>query len=167
MSTLLDSAARSSTSPQVLTDIRQSDCNLSIWQRASLPGLDTLALDRIQDLRFASPLGDLERELDARCEQAGYAPENVRPALVRDVANLADHFGAIMELGAVSVRLAVVTTNSCRKFHADYVKARLITTYVGSGTQWIEGEDLARVAGGEEPRRINALSAGDVVLFKG
>ena len=65
------------------------------------------------------------------------------------------------------MRLAIVTTDSCRKFHADYVKARLITTYVGTGTQWIEGADVARVAKGAEPSRINTLNACDVGLFKG
>ena len=72
-----------------------------------------------------------------------------------------------MKLDAVSVRLAIVTSDSCRKFHADYVKARLITTYVGTGTQWIDGKDAERVARGQDPVRINTLGAGDVGLFKG
>lgn len=167
MTTIVESFTKISASPHVLSAIRGGECNLAVWQRASLAGLDALELDRIKDIRFASPLGELEGALEAQCEKAGYAPENVRTALVRDIANLADHFAAIMELDAVSVRLAIVTTNSCRKFHADYVKSRLITTYVGSGTQWIDAEDSARVARGEEPRATHTLNAGDVGLFKG
>ena len=167
MTTLLDPQTKISASPHVLSAIRAENCNLAVWQRTSVAGLDALELDRIKDIRFASSVGELERALEAQCEQAGYAPGNVRTALVRDIANLADHFAAIMELGAIQVRLAIVTTNSCRKFHADYVKARLITTYIGTGTQWIEDQDLAGDTNGEEPRRINALSAGDVGLFKG
>ncbi|KWV92041.1 hypothetical protein AUC45_12885 [Erythrobacter sp. YT30] len=80
---------------------------------------------------------------------------------------MADHYCAILDLGEVEVRLEVVTTNSCRKWHADYVKARLITTYVGSGTQWLTQADADRVKGGEEPQWINSMSPGDVGMFKG
>ena len=112
-------------------------------------------------------MSELEARLDNLCQEAGYTPAAARTALVRDVANLADQFAAIMQIDQVQVRLEVVTTDSCRKFHADYVKARLITTYIGAGTQWIGGADVARVAKGTKPSRINTLEPGDVGLFKG
>ena len=53
-----------------------------------------------------------------------------------------------MQLARFELRLEVVRTDSCRKFHADYVTARLITTYAGEGTDWLADADAARVAAG-------------------
>ena len=50
--------------------------------------------------------------------------------------------------------LEVVRTDSCRKFHADYVTARLITTYLGEGTQWLDEAD----ADGETDAEPNLTS---------
>jgi hypothetical protein len=49
---------------------------------------------------------------------------------------LADVFGKLMNTGYVRVRLDVVETNACRRFHRDKVPARLICTYRGQGTQF-------------------------------
>ena len=167
METLLDSPAKLSVSPHVLSAIRNSACNLAVWERRSDPCFATLLADPLEDVRFAAPLVSLKAQLEGELEAAGYAQTIERAALIADIVALADRYAGIMELDALSVRLAVVTTNSCRKFHGDYVKARLITTYVGTGTQWINAEDAELVARGEQPQRIHTLSAGDVGLFKG
>ena len=72
-----------------------------------------------------------------------------------------------MDLARIELRLEVVRTDSCRKFHADYVSARLITTYVGAGTDWLDDAEAAHLAASGEPRRINRMAAFDVGLFKG
>ncbi len=167
MSTLLDSPAKLSVSPHVLSAIRGEDCNLTVWERPAEPALATLLKGELADVRFAAALSALEATLETELTDAGYPATEARSALAADVIALAERYADIMQLDAVSVRLAIVTTNSCRKFHADYVKARLITTYVGTGTQWIDAEDAARIARGEEPQRINTFKAGDVGLFKG
>ena len=167
MTTLLDSPARISVSPHVLNAIRDEECNLTIWERTAEPALRALLEASPKDVRFDAPLSDFEARLTEELAQAGYPDTDERSALIEDIVALADRYGAIMELDALSVRLAIVTTDSCRKFHADYVKARLITTYVGTGTQWIDAEDAARVAEDAAPQNIKTLAAGDVGLFKG
>lgn len=64
----------------------------------------------------------------------------------------------MMGVGAVTVRLAPVVTNSCRRFHADYLTVRMLTTYVGQATQWVYADT---------PEDVRQLAAGDVALFKG
>ena len=167
MTTLLETEAKLSVSPHVLTAIRGEDCNLAIWERPAQHTLATLLESQLEDARFAAPLSALETRLPEELAGCGYADTTARAALIEDILALAEQYAEIMELNAVSVRLAVVTTDSCRKFHADYVKARLITTYVGTGTQWIDAADADRVARGEEPRAIQTMRAGDVGLFKG
>ncbi|MEM7701327.1 MAG: DUF1826 domain-containing protein [Pseudomonadota bacterium] len=167
METLLDSRAILSVSPHVLGAVRNTECNLAVWERQSDPSFATLLCDDCDDVRFAAPLAGLEARLRSELEKAGYPETAERAALIADIVDLAEQYSAIMELDAISVRLALVTTNSCRKFHGDYVKARLITTYIGTGTQWLDTEDANRVARGEQPLRIQKLTAGDVGLFKG
>ncbi|MEO1730177.1 MAG: DUF1826 domain-containing protein [Pseudomonadota bacterium] len=167
MTLLAQPAAQLSYSPEVLPRILEDDCNLAIWQRQPLSRIAALPLKTIAPMRFAASLSDLENRLEEECSAAGYPDSPALQALIRDIVSLADHYCAIMQLARVQVRLDIVTTDSCRKFHADYVKARLITTYAGTGTQWIEGADVARIAKGAEPANVNTLSAGDVGLFKG
>lgn len=168
MATLLTPAARSAADPEVLHTIRAPDCNLAIWQRAPFADFAPLTGGTPQDLRFVSNLrrlpGTLERELRLNGFSGDAALHRV---LTDDVARLAALFCAAMELATFELRLELVRTDSCRKFHADYVTARLITTYIGEGTDWLDEADAARVAAGEEPQHINRLAAFDVGLFKG
>ena len=58
----------------------------------------------------------------------------------------------------MKLRLEVVETDACRKFHADNVSARLLMPLVGPGTQWVHtGDDDI----------VQALQPGEVGLFKG
>ncbi|GAA3254352.1 hypothetical protein GCM10020258_12030 [Sphingomonas yabuuchiae] len=80
--------------------------------------------------------------------------------LATDVARLAMLYATWTGEERVEVRIERVTGNGCWKFHADYVRLRLITTYCGQATQWLPQDAPDETA----PR---ALSAGDVGLFKG
>ena len=52
-----------------------------------------------------------------------------------DISALAAHFSKILKSKYIRLRLDVVTTDACQKFHVDAVQARLICTYKGLGTQ--------------------------------
>jgi hypothetical protein len=168
MATLLNHQCRIGTQPDALHAIRDPDCNLAIWQRAPLADFSPLVTGTPNDIRFVSDVAGLPGRLAQELRQNGYAPEPaLHHALIEDAANLASVFCAAMQLATVELRLEVVRTDSCRKFHADYVTARLITTYVGEGTDWLDQADAERVAAGQGPQHINRLSAFHVGLFKG
>lgn len=44
----------------------------------------------------------------------------------------------------IGVRLSCGFTPPCPRFHVDRVRARLLTTWLGSGTEWIENRDCDR-----------------------
>ena len=167
MTLLLEDSARLSASKDVLQDIRSPGCNLAIWERSVPLGCEQVrdAMDR--DIRFFAPLAELAQRLRVELSDAQVPASDETEALVGDVAMLSRLYCFAMDISAVELRLEIVTTDSCRKFHADYVNARLITTYAGTGTQWLSNDDAERVRQGEEPRTINTLSVGDVGLFKG
>lgn len=167
MTTLLASGCRSADRPDILTAIRAPDCNLAIWHRAPLADFAALTTGMPTDLRFETTPGDVHDALLAALAEHGFAAPALHPVLAADVSVIARLYCAALDLARFELRLEVVRTDSCRKFHADYVTARLITTYAGEGTDWLDQADAARVAAGQEPRRINRLNAFDVGLFKG
>jgi len=153
--------------PAILAEIARAQCSLAIWERPAPAALAQLSLEGVGDARFSCPLGQIAEALGGALRASGFPEGPARAALAQDIAALAERFCAILSLGALEVRIEVVSSDSCRKFHADYVSARLITTYVGAGTQWVDQADAQRLSDGLEPRRIRQLAAGDVGLFKG
>lgn len=152
----------------MLTAIRDDDCSLAIWQRPVFADFAPLVEGAPQDLRFVSEVAEVAERLTGEMAAGGYAGgAALHRALAADAAQIAALFCAAMDLATFELRLEVVRTDSCRKFHADYVTARLITTYVGEGTDWLNEAEADRLAAGSEPQQINRLSAFDVGLFKG
>ena len=79
-------------------------------------------------------------------------------ALVDDIVTLAERFATVMQVDDVRVRFEGIAGNACTKMHADYADVRLITTYAGPGTDYVEGDDECC------PKRV---PLGWIGLFKG
>jgi hypothetical protein len=168
MATLLAHMARWADTPDILGCIAEDDRNLAIWQRPAFADFTPLVEGAPQDLRFTCDPAGLPAMLAEGLAQGSYrGSPALHSKLIADAAQLAQLFCAAMDLATLELRLEVVRTDSCRRFHADYVTARLITTYVGEGTDWLDEADAARVANGSAPERINRLAPFDVGLFKG
>lgn len=153
-----------------LTAIADPCINLAVWRRPMSPALVKDARRLLAQARGmvrvnASP-DAMAAHLGAAIASAGWSPV---PALVDDVGALVQAATRLMNADSVEVRLEVVTTDACRKFHADHVSVRLITTYAGPGSQWLCNDDAAALAAGIPIERlvIRELLAGEVALFKG
>ena len=102
-------------------------------------------------------------------------------ALCKDVAYLVDMFCCLFALEQVGLRMTVLDRAMCPKFHVDRVPCRLITTYSGVGTEWLDNDSVDRLKLGsnglglsdEESGvvrqfgQIERLEAGDLALLKG
>ncbi|MEM8736824.1 MAG: DUF1826 domain-containing protein [Planctomycetota bacterium] len=161
------SATRISRDPTVLRSIKQEECSLTIWERTPLARMEQLLEGAPKDIRLDTSLAGIGSSFSNALVTHGFAKPFAHPLLVEDVSGLAELYCSILGIDELEVRLEVVTTNSCRKFHADYVTARLITTYVGAGSNWLDADDADRVKEGLEPRKIHSLTTGDVGIFKG
>jgi len=146
--------------------IRDEDVSLAIWEKKAPSAITNLPLTNIKNIRFQALLGELLVQLEAELDGAGYKRSVGRNMLITDISMLANRFAAIMNLTGVEIRLEHVTTNACKKFHGDHVTARLICTYAGQGTQWLDSENAADCDCGD-PHNIRQLATGDVALFKG
>jgi hypothetical protein len=153
-----------------LAAIADPAINLAVWQRSLAPALimdaNRLLAGAAGDLRLHVHVPDVPDALATAVAAAGWPAV---PALVADIAELARHAAAAMAAKALDLRLEIVTGDACRKFHADYVTLRLISSYAGPGSQWLSNADAAALAAAVpvEQLDVRCLLAGEVALFKG
>ena len=169
MGSVLAVRSNSKISPNaaVLKNFRRNRINIAIWARPAIAGPDRLDLRRLKSFRFTTPIGSLSENLQTSLYGAGYRPGLNSNILVTDILMLASRYCEAVGVDEIEIRLEIINNDACRKFHADYVTARLITTYSGQGTQWLSADDAARFRDGQEPRNVRQLATGDVALFKG
>jgi hypothetical protein len=72
--------------------------------------------------------------------------EPARAWLTMDLAILIARLAHLADARRLRVWFGAVRTDQCRKFHVDYVRYRLVTTYVGPGTEWVHDEAVHRDA---------------------
>jgi hypothetical protein len=161
-------------SPRVLTEILADDVNLATWRRR-LPA-------QVEDfaglvLGLGSLLAD-ERVVEVDERQAPVLPGLLREAsdlhgyegFVADVVWLVEAFTCLLGARRIGLRLRVLEGAMCPRFHVDHVPLRLLTTYAGAGSEWLEEGrlDRARLQVEHAPvDNIRRLSAGEVAVLKG
>lgn len=161
--------------------IYRNDINLVIWDRLNAPDLTSL-MPAIPDARDVDP--DAGPHLLRACSLGRDCADYLSGllglgshilALGEDMTRLAALFMAVGSASAVSVRLERLEHNGCRLFHADNVQLRLLCSYVGPGTQWLDENVVDRRALGSKSnaricrnrKRIRTLPRGAIGLFKG
>jgi Protein of unknown function (DUF1826) len=150
----------------VLSGIHDPDISIAIWQRTPPLQANNLLHSDLKSIRLSARPPELPLILETAMINAAYSTGIVSNMLLVDILALANRFAALMKIDAVEIRLEHVTDNACKKFHSDYVTARLITTYCGQGTQWLDGEDADNCDCGD-PHNIRQMEAGDVAILKG
>lgn len=157
--------------PSALAEIYQKEVSIAVWQRQ----LDTHITDYAQWLtsltpcfqtRFAQSPASVAKQLEKELPL-----HKNRQLFIQDITLVVDMFACLFELETVGLRMAVLKTAMCPKFHVDRVPCRLISTYCGAATQWHSHEQIQRFENGTLAPHANAkpynLRAGDVALLKG
>ncbi len=138
------------------------NCELSIWHRPARVGLARafaqLRFEGFEDLRVE---GDTDHVLDTmrHALEPLKWPGEVTGILLGDVAMVLAQVSRVRPL--FQLRLEHVTDDACRRFHKDNTHLRLITTYTGPGTQWIQKTD------GVQSPELNTLAPFDMAIFRG
>ncbi|WP_282603698.1 DUF1826 domain-containing protein [Paracoccus sp. PARArs4] len=144
--------------------IAANDTAALIWLRDRpapfrdwIEGLDPAQLPRARML--VRPEG-ARAAVTAACDAALTPDGPERRWLIDDIAECARVFGATMGTAWLRLRLDVIATDACRRFHADRVTARLVCTYRGTGTQY-------GLADGDEPQHVATVPAGSPFVMRG
>ncbi|MBK8252537.1 MAG: DUF1826 domain-containing protein [Polyangiaceae bacterium] len=134
-----------STQTRNLSTLARSEVNLVSWHRELPSGLDAQLVEWAK--RFPAQFDETVcmPSYDLSAATRGLA-EPARAWLTMDVALLIAHLADLADARRLRVSFGAVRTDQCRKFHIDYVRYRLVTTYVGPGTEWIPDEAVRREA---------------------
>jgi len=178
------SAAKDSNA-NVLPHIYDQNTNIVIWQR-DLEQVLTNAVNTLISTNAIKPLELAVSPDDAfdKLVTALKPDDNNRDethALCKDIALLVEMFCCLFDLKRAGLRLKILDKPMCPRFHVDKIPCRLVTTYQGIATQWLNHSDVDRSKLGtgnlgkpdEESglfkslNNINQLNQGDVALLKG
>ncbi|MEM7710834.1 MAG: DUF1826 domain-containing protein [Pseudomonadota bacterium] len=151
--------------PEGLSAILHQGCAAAMWQRSPLPSfqswIDALDPGQLPRARLILRPDKVRDAVLKMCEISGTPQAHERALLVDDMAALADIFAGLMKAPYLLLRLDVISTNACRKFHVDAVAARLICTYRGTGTQY------GMSTNGAEPANVFTAPTGAPILLRG
>lgn len=170
--------------PGVLREIGRDGINLAMWQREVSPGWRR-ALEAI--LQAREPLAlDLGTPDEAKlvCELRRFLGPRAESSLQLLAGDMVDLVRIFLDLSGkrhCRLRLTRVEDDGCALFHADTLSLRLLCTYHGEGTQWLETSNVRRGELGAQgrtipaanaaividPAAIRSLSPGAVAVFKG
>ncbi|MEK1839203.1 MAG: DUF1826 domain-containing protein [Pseudomonas sp.] len=164
--------------PKALTGILDDGINLALWQR-QLPahiadfGRLLLSLNEplAESLSLEMPGDDAEPNLHGLA--SGFSDLEGYEGFIADVSWLVSAFACLLGAQRIGLRLRVLDTAMCPRFHVDHVPVRLITTYAGIGSQWLKEGAIDRRQLGKpeaEPQDeslIQQITSGEVALLKG
>jgi hypothetical protein len=88
-----------------------------------------------------------------------------RDALARDIGQLAELLGDLLDCPHIGLRLEVIDKAMCPRLHVDRVGIRLLCTYRGPGTEWLDDaaadrSKLGSGAGGLPDEQSGLLGTG-------
>ena len=172
---------------QVFRRIRESGCDLALWERPLPQPVARFCEKLVADRAFADL--DVTAEsgpalLAALAKLAPFSRAEHEPTahwLLEDIGVLAAEFADASDCGRVRVRFSKVADHGCAVFHIDNLPARLLCTYAGRGMQWADEPHVRRDELGlrgrsteeanaaivPEATNIQTMPTGAVAIFKG
>jgi hypothetical protein len=174
-------AHRIGTSRRIFDSIGSNAVQLALWQRALPDGLGAALADWVRRAPAAFAGTCRGERVDVEQCLAGFEDEPWRGWLLDDIESLVREVSHRARTSTCRVSFGAVRSDQCRKFHVDYLHQRLISTYVGPGTEWVVAGEVRRDAlslptfDPEEANRaivrrqtgVRRARAGDVLLMKG
>lgn len=160
--------------PKVLAEVLQDGVNLAVWRRRLPAQLEDFAALVIS---LGKPLAD-QRVIDVDEEQKPVLPDLLREAadlhgyeaFVADVTWLVAAYTCLVGARRVGLRVRVLNAPMCPRFHVDNVPLRLLTTYIGQGSEWLQERDSCRDelhTAQPSVDNIQHLQPGEVAILKG
>jgi hypothetical protein len=161
--------------PSDLEVVRRTSVNLAIWQR----DINQLMMP-VVDWLVRKPF-EFDYEVETKNVSSvlrSYLPEppeleGARAQLIADIQELATLYSEYASTHFIRLMLESLHSVPCPKFHRDNVSLRLVCTYTGSGTEWLENSNVNAhpdCCGGSlvlDPSRIMQLKPFEVALLKG
>ncbi|MEM0912718.1 MAG: DUF1826 domain-containing protein [Pseudomonadota bacterium] len=168
------------TSPLALGEIVSPQISIAGWKRdvnsAIQQYFDSVFHSLGLGIRGVFSIDDMISELTKSLPDGQGKNETVK-----DIFLLSDMLTCLFDCRSVGLRLVPLTSAMCPKFHTDNIPVRLLTSYLGQGTQWLPIESLyeypPKALEGKlsktnfdmfyQQKSVRQLQAFDVALLKG
>lgn len=160
--------------------IKKQEVKMAVWQREDIPNFVNALNDSaatLKDLPHFQGLvtrketsSQLRKHLLCSCPDThGYFSKDIIDALIEDIDTLVFAFADISKSDNIYVKLKKVDCDQCKFWHQDSVDFRLVTTYRGPCTEFVQPEYSLETLKNkrEDSKYTQSLSLRDVALFKG
>ncbi|MEW8624267.1 MAG: DUF1826 domain-containing protein [Candidatus Thiodiazotropha sp.] len=150
-----------------LVEIFDPEVQVCSWQRE----IDTAIGNYLSELHNTGEFQVIETLSPATQTRLGRLPEGTgRASLVDDLSFLGEVVCELMGCSEVGLRLARVGRAMCPGWHIDRTSIRLVCTYQGPGTEWLNDQSIERTDIGTERNQdmpFIQAAEGEIVLLKG
>lgn len=127
-----------------LTSIYRAHTNVCVLRRSPDAAVDRFVESSLCTREFERAIRLPGADLDVRALLPDPALESLSAAFLADVRWLAQVYADLTGADQVGLRLASTHQPLCPRFHVDRVGARLMCTYSGPGTEFIDHTDVNR-----------------------
>ena len=150
-----------------LAEIFDPDVQVCSWQRETDPAIGSY----LSGLHQAGEMQVIEALSPAAQPRLESLPAGSgRASLMDDLALLSEIVCELLGCSEVGLRLARVGRAMCPGWHLDRVGIRLVCTYQGSGTEWLDNQNVKRNdlhADRMTDGAVIQAVQGEIVLLKG
>lgn len=159
--------------PEALVRINDPDVDMVIWAR-DVPGvikdwLGTLAWDDLPSGRVLIKPEEASAVLVEILDRSSTPKSLGADMFIADAADMVSRFAEIAGCNLVDVRVDAIRHDACWRFHRDCVPFRLITTYLGPGTEFVDPADSERALQDQKTfaGKVHRVPSFAVSVFKG
>lgn len=170
---------RISENMSVLDEILETGINVVSWERKPILDITTYLKDPLWksfnewEMYLKGPqmlphlIEDLKKHLPVYGEEKNPLIEDIE-ILIKKSFSLEPH-------NPLHIQFSKVENGMCRLFHVDHLRLRLLCSYRGDGTQWLENTNVNRKGLGKgcnhkiikDAMEIRTAKAYDVIFLKG
>ena len=171
----VDVAQPIDTKSSILTEIYQAKYNIAIWQRELPTGMTDAINYMLQTTKALALVQCVTPDDTAAYIRDKLEGSHCAAMLSEDIALIVDMFCCLFDVKEAGLRLTTLDSAMCPKFHVDQIPCRLVTTYSGTATEWLENTHIDRsqldhigpsgFTHGEST--VQQMHAGDIGLLKG
>ena len=159
--------------PNIFSRIHEKTLEMVIWDR-QLPKmmrnwLSTRTWTGLPSGRVLIKPNESEDALSSMLSPLGGSLCKGAELFMADAAQLVNTFSELTNSDLVDVRVDAIRHDACWRFHRDCVPLRLITTYLGPGTEFVDPADSERAFLEQKTfaGKIHRVPPFAVCLFKG
>lgn len=160
--------------------ISESKDNIVLEQREKIVGITNYIESTLSQLETVKYVVEEEFYADEAMEilnedlPDGPVPED-KNLFITDIVRLCSLFWNRTTTARMTIWIEIVTTDMCRLFHVDNYRERLLCTYKGVGTEWLDHNNVNRKALGKgnnaaivkDLLQIHQAKPFEVILIKG